>query len=104
MVKLMDKISLLKEGIKNFSGLTLKHCEVVNALIDISIDQPITIKIEVLCNVTGLKRSTVFFAIKELQKKGIIYKEPQRQGALHFQPEKIKYYTDMQTNLSKIQK
>jgi predicted transcriptional regulator len=99
----MDKISLLKEGIKNFSGLTTKHCEVVNALIDISIDQPITIKIDVLCDVTGLKRSTVFFAIKELQKKGIIHKEPKRQGAIHFQSKKIKYYTEMQNNLSKIQ-
>ena len=50
----MNEKNLLKEGIKNFSDLTTKHCEVVNALIDISIDKPITIKINVLCDVTGV--------------------------------------------------
>lgn len=100
----MKREQMLKEAIKNFGGYSPKHCAVANALIDISIDKPITIKVDLLCEVTNLKRSTVYFALKEFKKNGLISKEPCRQGALMFQSEKINYYIEMQVNLNKLSK
>jgi len=100
----MEKKKMLKEAIKNFGGYSSKHCMVANALIDLSIDNPIILKVDLLCKITSLKRSTVYSALKEFQKTDLIVKEKQRQGAIQFQSKKIDYFIQMQTNLNKIKR
>ncbi len=69
---IMENQEVIKEAIKNFSNYSSKQNDVICALIDISVDQIISIKVDVLCEITNLKRSTIYFALKAFQKDGLI--------------------------------
>ena len=93
---------MLKDAIKNFGGYTTKQNEVVNTLIDLAVDGIVSIKPDLLCELTNMKRSTVYFALSAFQKDGLIIKDAQKQGAFRFQKEKIDNFIKMQNNINKL--
>ena len=93
---------MLKDAIKNFGGYTAKQNEVANALIDIAVDGIVSIKPDILCELTNMKRSTVYFALSAFQRDGLIIKDAQKQGAFRFQQQKIDNFIKMQNNVNKL--
>lgn len=93
---------MLKDAIKNFGGYTTKQNEVLNTLIDLAVDGIVSIKPDVLCELTDMKRSTVYFALRAFQKDGLIIKDAQQQGAFEFQKERIDNFLKMQNNINKL--
>jgi len=93
---------MLKDAIKNFAGYTTKQNDVIDIFIDIAVDGVIGIKPDVLCELTDMKRSTVYFALRAFQKDGLIIKDVQQQGAFKFQKEKIDNFMKMQSNINKL--
>lgn len=93
---------MLKDAIKNFGGYTTKQIEVANTLIDIAVDGIVSIKPDILCELTNMKRSTVYFALNTFQRDGLIIKDAQKQGAFRFQQQKIDTFIKMQNNVNKL--
>lgn len=93
---------MLKDAIKNFGGYTTKQIEVANTLIDIAVDGIVSIKPDILCELTNMKRSTVYFALNAFQRDGLIIKDVQKQGAFRFQQQKIDTFIKMQNNVNKL--
>ena len=98
LLLMQDKI-LLKSAIKFFSGYSKKFCEVFDALIDISIDNKVKININCLCESSGMKKSTIYFAIQRFQKDGLIEKDNYRSGEILFKQDKLDYYISLLKNL-----
>lgn len=98
----MEKKEMLKDAIKNFGGYTQKQNEVLGALIDIAVDGIVSIKPDILCELTSMKRSTVYFALNTFQKDGLIVRDAQKQGAFKFQQKKIDNFIKMQNNINKL--
>lgn len=93
---------MLKDAIKNFGGYTPKQNEVLGALIDIAVNGIVSIKPDILCELTNMKRSTVYFALNTFQKDGLIVKDVQKQGVFKFQQKKINNFIEMQNNINRL--
>lgn len=93
---------MLKDAIKNFGGYTPKQNEVLGALIDIAVNGIVSIKPDILCELTNMKRSTVYFALNTFQKDGLIVKDAQKQGVFKFQQKKINNFIEMQNNINRL--
>lgn len=95
----MQDKAFLKSAIKNFSGYSKRFCEVFDALIDISIENKVKININSLCEHSGMKKSTVYFAVQRFQEDGLIEKESRRSSEILFKQDKLDYYLALLKNL-----
>ncbi len=95
----MQDKALLKSAIKHFSGYSKKFCEVFDALIDISINNKVRININSLSLSSGMKKSTIYFAIQRFQKDGLIEKNDRRSSEIFFKQDKFDYYLALLKNL-----
>ncbi|WPX99820.1 hypothetical protein Megpolyxen_01725 (plasmid) [Candidatus Megaera polyxenophila] len=95
---MQDKV-LLKSAIMHFSGYSKKFREVFDALIDISINNKVRININSLSLSSGMKKSTIYFAIQRFQKDGLIEKNDRRSSEIFFKQDKLDYYLALLKNL-----
>lgn len=93
---------MVKEAIKNFGNYSLKQYDVISALIDISVNQTISIKVDVLCEITHLKRSTVYFALKAFQKDELIIKDKKKHSLYKFNQERLDDLIKMQIKIESL--
>ena len=93
---------MLKDAIKNFGGYTPKQNEILGTLVDIAVDGIVSIKPDILCELTNMKRSTVYFALNTFQKDGLIVRDTQKHGTFKFQQKKIDNFIKMQNNINRL--
>lgn len=86
----MSDLELLKEAIGSSGKYSNNQCKVIYALLDISVNNIALANVKFLEEKTGVKASTIYFALKVFQKDGILRKDEQ-QGGFEFQEDKINF-------------
>ena len=87
----MSDLKLLKEAIKSLGRYSPNHIKVFCLLVDFAIDHKVFLPVKEIQERTGMKRSSVYFALNTFQKEGIIIKDQTEMGAFVFQQEKIDF-------------
>lgn len=89
----MDRIKMIKEAI-NESGLySNNQCKIVNVLLDIAVNNVAQANVRFLEEKTGVKKPTIYFALKIFQKDGLIIKNEQL-GGFEIQQPKLNYFLE----------
>lgn len=87
----MSDFKLLKEAIKSLGRYSPNHIKVFCLLVDFAVDNKVFLSVKEIQEKTGMKRSSVYFALSTFQKEGIIIKDQSEMGAFVFQQDKIDF-------------
>ena len=70
----MNRIEMIKEAISDSGLYSNNQCKIVNVLLDIAINNVAQATVRFLEEKTGVKKPTIYFALKIFQKDGLIIK------------------------------
>lgn len=87
----MDKIEMIKEAISDSGLYSNNQCKIVNVLLDIAVNNVAQATVRFLEEKTGVKKPTIYFALKIFQKDGLIKKDEQL-GGFEIQQPKLNYF------------
>ena len=84
---------MIKEAISDSGLYSHNQCKIVNILLDIAINNVAQATVRFLEEKTGIKKPTIYFALKIFQKDGLIIKNEQL-GGFEIQQSKINYFLE----------
>ncbi|WPX99730.1 hypothetical protein Megpolyxen_01631 (plasmid) [Candidatus Megaera polyxenophila] len=89
----MNRIEMIKEAISDSGLYSNNQCKIVNVLLDIAINNVAQATVRFLEEKTGVKKPTIYFALKIFQKDGLIIKNEQL-GGFEIQQPKLNYFLE----------
>lgn len=89
----MDRVEMIKEAISNSGLYSNNQCKIVNVLLDIAVNNVAQATVRFLEEKTGVKKPTIYFALKIFQKDGLIKKDEQL-GGFEIQQSKLNYFLE----------
>jgi Fe2+ or Zn2+ uptake regulation protein len=89
----MDRIEMIKEAITDSGLYSNNQCKIVNVLLDIAVNNVAQANVRFLEEKTGVKKPTIYFALKIFQKDGLIIKNEQL-GGFEIQQPKLNYFLE----------
>lgn len=90
----MTSKKLLKEAVSASGKYSSNHIKVFNILVDHAVDDKVFLPVKDIQNISNMKRSSIYFALNNFQKDGILIKDKTQMGAFVFQKEKIEFLVD----------
>ena len=97
----MDNIKKIKEAISESGVYSPNQCKIMNVLLSISTNNIAQANVQFLEEKTGVKKSTIYFALKIFQKDGLIIKN-QQLGGFEIQQSKIDFLLESYTKKKSI--
>jgi Fe2+ or Zn2+ uptake regulation protein len=91
----MNDSLLIKEAIKSLGRYSPNHVKVFFMLIDCAVDNKVFLPVKEIQDKTGMKRSSIYFALNTFQKEGILIKDKTEMGAFVFQKDKIDFMVSL---------
>lgn len=91
----MSSKNILKEAIATSGRYSPNHIKVFNILVDHAVDNKVFLPVKDIQNISNMKRSSVYFALNNFQKDGILIKDKTQMGALVFQQDKIEFLVSL---------
>lgn len=82
---------LLKEAVGASGRYSPNHIKVFNVLVDHAVDDKVFLPVKDIQDISNMKRSSVYFALNNFQKDGILVKDKTQMGAFVFQKDKIEF-------------
>jgi len=89
----MDKIEIIKKAISESGLYSNNQCKVLNVLLDIAVNNVAQATVRFIEEKTGVKKPTIYFALKIFQKDGLIIKNEQL-GGFEIQQPKLNYFLE----------
>lgn len=89
----MNRIEMIKEAISDSGLYSNNQCKIVNVLLDIAVNNVAQATVRFLEKKTGVKKPTIYFALKIFQKDGLIIKNEQL-GGFEIQQPKLNYFLE----------
>ena len=89
----MNRIEMIKEAISDSGLYSNNQCKIVNVLLDIAINNVAQATVRFLEEKTGVKKPTIYFALKIFKKDGLIIKNEQL-GGFEIQQPKLNYFLE----------
>jgi Fe2+ or Zn2+ uptake regulation protein len=89
----MNRIEMIKEAISDSGLYSNNQCKIVNVLLDIAVNNVAQATVRFLEEKTGVKKPTIYFALKIFQKDGLIIKNEQL-GGFEIQQPKLNYFLE----------
>jgi Fe2+ or Zn2+ uptake regulation protein len=86
----MDNKEKIKEAINNSGIYSPNQCKIIGVLLDISTNNIAQASVQFLEEKTGVKKPTIYFALKIFQKDGLIIKN-QQLGGFELQQTKLDF-------------
>jgi len=87
---MIDK-NMLKEAISTSGRYSPNHIKVFGTLVDYSVDDKVFLPVKEIQEKTDMKRSSIYFALNNFQRDGLIVKDNSQMGAFVFQKEKTDF-------------
>lgn len=97
----MDNIKKIKEAIDNSGVYSPNQCKILHVLLDISTNNIAQASVNFLEEKTGVKKPTIYFALKIFQKDGLIIKN-QQIGGFEIQQSKLDFLLESYTKKKSI--
>jgi predicted transcriptional regulator len=89
--KLMNNNKILKDAIETSGRYSANNIKVFETLADYAVDGKVFLSVKEIQKKTNMKRSSVYFALNNFQKDGLLVKDKTQMGAFVFQKEKIDF-------------
>ena len=89
----MEKIEIIKKAITESELYSNNQCKVLNLLLDIAVNNVAQATVRFIEEKTGVKKPTIYFALKIFQKDGLIIKNKQL-GSFEIQQTKLNYFLE----------
>jgi Fe2+ or Zn2+ uptake regulation protein len=89
----MNRVEMIKEAISDSGLYSNNQCKIVNVLLDIAVNNVAQATVRFLEEKTGVKKPTIYFALKIFQKDGLIIKNEQL-GGFEIQQPKLNYFLE----------
>jgi Fe2+ or Zn2+ uptake regulation protein len=84
-------MNALKEAVKSLGRYSPNHIKVFCTLADLAVNNKVFLSVKEIQEKTGMKRSSVYFALNTFQKEGILVKDKAEMGIFVFQQEKADF-------------
>ena len=97
----MNNIKKIKEAINNSGVYSPNQCKIIDVLLDISTNNIAQASVQFLEEKTGVKKPTIYFALKMFQKDGLIIKN-QQLGGFEIQQSKLDFLLESYTKKKSI--
>ena len=91
----MNDMQMLKEAIKSLGRYSPNHVKVFCILADFAVNNKVFLAVKEIQEKTGMKRSSVYFALNTFQKEGLLVKDKREMGAFVFQQDKIDFLVSL---------
>ena len=87
----MDSKKMLKKAIETSGRYSANHIKVFDTLVDYAVGDKVFLPVKEIQKKTNMKRSSIYFALNNFQKDGLLVKDKTQMGALVFQKDKIDF-------------
>jgi len=82
---------MLKEAVATSGRYSPNHIKVFSTLVDYSVDDKVFLPVKDIQEKTDMKRSSIYFALNNFQRDGLIVKDNSQMGAFVFQKDKADF-------------
>jgi predicted DNA-binding transcriptional regulator len=87
----MNNKKILKDAIETSGRYSANHIKVFSTLVDCAVDDKVFLPVKEIQKKTNMKRSSVYFALNNFQKDGLLVQDKTQMGAFVFQQDKIDF-------------